>query len=94
MATEAIQNNRNLSRRQAARIYKVPEITLRSKINGRTSRDDSCHGRQKLTESEENAIIQYVLDLDEQGFPPRIANIKNMANLLLEKRNGERVEGH
>ena len=93
MATEAIQNNRNLSRRQAARIYEVPEATLRNKINGQTSRDDSHHGRQKLTESEENAIVQYVLDLDERGFPPRIASIENMANLFLEKRNGKRVGG-
>ena len=57
LATEAIQNNRNLSRRQAARIYEVPEATLRNRINGRTLKDDSRHGRQKLTESEENAII-------------------------------------
>ena len=57
LATEAIQNNRNLSRRQAARIYEVPEATLRNKMNGRTLRDDSRHGWQKLTESEENAII-------------------------------------
>ena len=94
LATEAIQNNQNLSRRQAARIYKVPKTTLRNKINGRTSRDNSRHGRQKLTESEENAIIQYVLDLDERGFPPRIAGIENMANLLLKKRDGGHVGGH
>ena len=44
LATEAIQNNRNLSRRQAARIYEVPEATLRSRMNGRILRDDSRHG--------------------------------------------------
>ena len=65
LATKAIQNNRNLSRRQAARIYEIPEAILRSKMNGRTLKDDSRHGRQKLMESEENAIIQYVLNLDE-----------------------------
>ena len=62
-------------------------------MNGRTLRDDSRHGWQKLTESEENAIVQYVLDLDERGFPPRIAGVEDMANLLLEKRNGGRVGG-
>ena len=34
LATEVIQNNRNLSRRQAARIYEVPEVILRNKMNG------------------------------------------------------------
>ena len=57
MAAEAIQNNRNLSRRQAARIYEVPEATFRSRMNGQTSKDDSRHGRQKLTESEKNVIV-------------------------------------
>ena len=57
LATEAIQNNRNLNRRHATRIYEVPEATLRNRINGRTSRNDSRHGRQKLTDSEKNAII-------------------------------------
>ena len=91
LATEAIQNNQNLSRRQAAQIYEIPEATLRHRIHGRTSRDDSRHGRQKLTESEEDAIVQYVLDLDKRGFPPRIAGVEDMANLLLEKRDGGRV---
>ena len=45
-------------------------------------------------ESEENAIIQYVLDLDKRGFPPRIAGVKDMANLFLEKRDGGHVGGH
>ena len=62
-------------------------------MNGQTSRDNSRHGRQKLTESEENAIVQYVLDLDKRGFPPRIAGVENMANFLLEKRDSKRVGG-
>ena len=93
LATEAIQNNRNLSRRQAARIYEIPKVILRSRINGRILKDHSRHGRQKLTESEENAIVQYVLDLDERGFPPRIASVKDMANFFLKKRDGGHVGG-
>ena len=75
----------------AAQIYKVPQSTLYYRINGRTSRDDSCNGRQKLTNSEEDVIIQYILDLDKRGFPPRIPGVEDMANLFLEKRDGGRV---
>ena len=75
----------------AAQIYKIPQSTLYYRMNGRTLRDDSHNGRQKLTNSEEDVIVQHILDLDKRGFPPRIPNIKNMANLFLEKRNGERV---
>ena len=91
MALEVIKNNKNLSRSMAAQIYEIPQSKLYYRMNGRASRDDSRNGRQKLTKSKEDAIVQYVLDLDKQGFPPRIAGVKDMANLFLEKRDGGRV---
>ena len=45
LAIQAIQNNQNLSYRQAANIYEVPIATLNYRMNGRTSKDDSCNGR-------------------------------------------------
>ena len=63
-------------------------------MNGRTSKPDSRNARRKLINSEEDAIVQYILDLDERGFPPRIASVEDMANLLLEKRGGGRVGQH
>ena len=65
LALEAIKNNKNLSSSMAAQIYEIPQSTLYYRMNGRASRDDSRNGRQKLTKSEEDAIIQYVLDLDK-----------------------------
>ena len=91
LAIEIIKNNKNFHYSMVAQIYKVPQSTLYYRMNGRTSRDDSRNGRQKLTNSEEDAIIQYILDLDKRGFPPRIPGIEDMANLLLEKRDGGRV---
>ena len=90
LALEAIKNNKNLSRSMAAQIYEIPQSTLYYRMNGRASRDDSRNGRQKLTKSEEDAIVQYVLDLDKRGFPPRIAGVEDMANLL-EKHDCGRV---
>ena len=57
LAIQAIQNNQNLSRRQAAKIYEVPETTLHDRISGRTSKNDSRNARQKITKSEKDAII-------------------------------------
>ena len=94
LAIQAIENNKNLSCRQAAKIYEIPEATLRHRMNGRTSKPDSRNARRKLTNSEEDAIVQYILDLDERGFPPRIASVEDMTNLLLEKRGGGRVGQH
>ena len=41
-----------------------------------------------LSKLKQNAVIQYILDLDKRGFPPRIAGVENMANLLFDKRGG------
>ena len=57
-------------------------------MNGRRSRANCPINSALLRKSEEEAIVQYILDLDERGFPPRIAGVEDMANLLLEARNG------
>jgi hypothetical protein len=41
--------------------------------------------------AEEDAIVQYILHLDSRGFSPRKADVEDMANLLLAKRNTRRV---
>tara|TARA_R110002003_G_scaffold482_2_gene20057 strand:- start:5544 stop:5672 length:129 start_codon:yes stop_codon:yes gene_type:complete len=41
----------------------------------------------KLLKSEEEVIVQHILDLDERGFPPCLAAVKDMADLLLRERH-------
>jgi hypothetical protein len=36
-------------------------------------------------------IVQYILDLDSKGFPPRLYGVEDMANRLLAERNAGRV---
>ena len=36
-------------------------------------------------------IVQYILDLDSKGFPPRLCSVEDMANHLLAERNTGRV---
>lgn len=94
MAIEAIQRDRKLSRRKAATIYNVPEATLRHRMNGRVAKQESRHAAHRLTITEEEAVVQYILDLDTRGFAPRHAGVEDMANLLLTRRNGGRVGKH
>ena len=35
----------------------------------------------------EQAIVQYILDLDSRGFPPRLLAVEEMANRLLAARD-------
>ena len=91
LALEAIRSPRRISCRSAAKIYAVPEATLRDRMAGRTPRSKTRPNRQKLTKLEEEVIIRNILDLDSRGFAPRLASVEDMANYILESRGGERV---
>ena len=70
LALQAIQQDANLSVPCAAAIYNVPERTLRRRRDGIPSRRDSTPNSMKLLKTEEETIVQHVLDLDARGFPP------------------------
>ena len=80
LAFEALQNNKDLSVLAAAKIYNVDRSTLRHRRASRPTRRDITPNSKKLTESEEEAIIQYVLELDARSFLPRLYNVEDIAN--------------
>jgi hypothetical protein len=41
----------------------------------------------KLLKTEEEVIIQHILDLDARGFPPQLAAIADIANSLRAERH-------
>ena len=83
LALEAIQSNKKLSLRAAAKLYNVPETTLRHRRNGMPTRRDSPANSKKLTQSKEEAIVKYILDLVKRAFPLRLCSIEDIANQLL-----------
>jgi hypothetical protein len=91
LALQARQKNPKLSLQQAARIYNIPKTTLLYRERGQTPRRDTPSPTQKLTKSEEDAIVRYVADLDSRSFPPRIRGVEEMANQLLRTRSSTRV---
>src|SRR4051812_1855043 len=91
LALQALKNDSNLTLRRAAKVYNVSLATLSRRRAGRQSRCDSQPKSRKLTDSEELAIVQYILDLDSKGFPPRLCGVEDMANHLLAERNAGRV---
>ena len=87
LAIQAIKKDPQLSIRAAAKIYNIPRSTLYELLQGISSRRSLPANSRKLTDSEENVTIQYILDLDSRAFPPRISGVKNMANRLLAERD-------
>ena len=87
LALHAIQQDATLTVPRAAAIYKVPERTLRRRRDGTPSRGDCTANSMKLTSTEETVIVQHILKLDKQGYPPRLADVEDMANSLLAERH-------
>lgn len=94
IAIPTIRNHKDLSVRGAAKVYRVPETTLRDGMNGRRARQDTRANSKKMTELEEEAIVKYVLDLDSRGFSPPLRDVEDIANLLLTERDASRVGKH
>ncbi|EMT73519.1 hypothetical protein FOC4_g10001484 [Fusarium odoratissimum] len=87
LALQALQNNPKLSLRRAASIYEVRYSILRDRKNGIQSRRDYIPNSRKLSDLEEQIIVQFILDLDSRGFPSRLRFVEEMANSLLVDRN-------
>ena len=83
LALQAYRNDPKLSLRRAAKIYQVKYSTLFDRENGVTSRCDWIPKSRKLSDLEEQIIVQFILDLDSRGFPPRLRGVEGIANWLL-----------
>jgi hypothetical protein len=81
-----------MSLRAAAKTYGVPESSLRFRMKACVANHKKRNAAHNPTESEEETFIHYILDLDSRGFPPRIEEVKNMADLLLIIRSVKHVD--
>ncbi|KAG6996543.1 hypothetical protein FocnCong_v015657 [Fusarium oxysporum f. sp. conglutinans] len=91
LALQALQNDPKLSLRRAAKIYKVSLTTLWRRQQGILSQRDTIPKSRKLSDPEEQIIVQFILDLDSRGFPPRLRGVEEMANRLLADRDASPV---
>ncbi|RKK31124.1 hypothetical protein BFJ66_g15995 [Fusarium oxysporum f. sp. cepae] len=91
LALQAYQADPKLSLRRAAFIYNVHFDTLYGRYCGLPARSDCIPNSRKLSDLEEQVIVQYILDLDSRGFPSRLCDIEEMANRLLADRDASPV---
>ncbi|KAM5529819.1 hypothetical protein BFJ63_vAg17750 [Fusarium oxysporum f. sp. narcissi] len=91
LALQACQADPKLSLRRAAKIYEVNFSTLYRRNSGMQARSECIPNSRKLSDLEEQIIVQYILDLDSRGFPSRHRDVEEMANRLLADRNASPV---
>ena len=64
-------------------MYNVPQTTARRRAAGTTLKHSSVAPNRRLTLAEEKSLKQWILSMDWCGMPPRIATMRQMANILV-----------
>jgi len=91
MALQALEKDKDLSLRAAAKIYNVAFKTLARRRAGTPARRDIPANSRKLTDLEEYTIVQYSTELYARAFCPRLCYVEDMANQLLRERDASPV---
>ena len=86
LAIASYRSNPCLSLRRLAISFKVPRSTLQTRLQGIQPKHETRSLNQKLHPTEEQALVEQILDLDRRGFPPHIIDIRRMADHLLAAR--------
>jgi hypothetical protein len=87
LAMEALKQGHFASVRAAARAYNMPHSTLQNRVNGHPMQYNRRSPNCKLTITEETTLVQWILSIDQRGLVPRPDAVRQIANLLLEKRS-------
>ncbi len=86
LAIQAMDNGTIKHLKAAARLYDVSRDTLRRRRAGTIARHEMSAPTRKLTDSEEEVLVNWILDMDSRGYSPRVAEVRRKANILLEER--------
>jgi len=78
----AFQQEKYPSIRKTAEAFGLAYSTLRRRLSGGESRVKAHVVQQLCTPAEEKAIVRWILKLEEWGFPPRIAHVKEGVAIL------------
>ena len=91
LAISNLKNEKIRSVRKAAEIYNISQSTLQNRINGMPYRAEKRANNHKLTQSEENSLVKWVLDLDRRRLPPRHSLVREIANYMLLQRGNQQI---
>ena len=71
-------------------------MTLRGRLHGHQNQGEARANNHKLTGTEEQSLLKWIVSMDSHGAAPRPTTVREMADLLLEARGSTPVQkvGH
>ncbi|KAF9730046.1 transposase [Paraphaeosphaeria minitans] len=86
LAIASYQSNPSQSLRRLAASFDVPRSTLQTRLYGIKPKRETVSVNRKLRPIEEQSLVDWILDLNQRGFPPHIIDVRRMADHLLAAR--------
>lgn len=86
LALDAYQRGLFPSQNTAAKAFDVPPSTFKTRVKGTTPRHNTVANSRKLTNTEEDTLSKWILDMGRRGLPLRILTVRYLAGLLLSAR--------
>src|SRR5579862_4407775 len=86
LALQAFRKGQFKSLHAAAYAYDVRYTTFVDRAKGKKARQDCLPNSRKLTPTKESALENWAISADERGLPPKIAMVREIAQLLLSER--------
>jgi hypothetical protein len=87
LAISALKNKGISNIHRAAEIFNVPRSTLRDRLNGIQYRIEKRANGHRLSPTQEESLVEWILSMDSRGVPPRPSHVQEMANILLQADN-------
>jgi hypothetical protein len=85
LAIQAFKKGQFRSLQAAALTYDAPITTVRRRARGIRSRRDSQSSNRKLSSTEEETLIQWILSMDQRGMLPTTTSVRRLADLLAQR---------
>lgn len=83
LAIQAYKRGEFQSLRATAKAYDVPRATLQTRVAGVKPKRGSIAKNRLLTPTEEEALINWVVSMDQRGMPPTAEAVRQKAGLLI-----------
>jgi len=87
LAIKAFHKGQFPSKTACAKAFDVPPRTLMTRLNGTVSRQHTIANCRKLSNTEEESLKNWILDMDKRGLPLQVSNVRHLAQLLLSARS-------
>jgi hypothetical protein len=85
LAAQALRRGQISNIQATASLFNVLRSSLNHQLRGRVPHINSYANCHKLNQTEEQTLVNWILDMDLCGYPLRVCTVRDAAKILLEQ---------